>query len=51
MRRWLHVAWAGPVCLGPGDVRIDMQTGIVHIGATQLKDGDMITIDGSIGEI
>ena len=42
----------GRACVsGAGDVRIDMQTGIVHIGATQLKDGDMITIDGSIGEI
>ena len=42
----------GPgVCSGAGDVRIDMASGIVHIGNTQLKDGDMITIDGSVGEI
>ena len=42
----------GRACVsGAGDVRIDMESGIVHIGTTQLKDGDMITIDGSVGEI
>ena len=42
----------GRACVsGAGDVRIDLKSGSVHIGETQLKDGDIITIDGSVGEI
>ena len=50
MLLWLHEAWAGPV-LGAGEVRIDVASGKVFIGDAQLKDGDMITIDGGVGEI
>ena len=50
MLLWLHEAWAG-LCFGAGEVRIDMESGKVFIGDAQLKDGDMITIDGGVGEI
>ena len=40
-----------PCVSGAGDVRIDMASGTVFIGATELKDGDVITIDGGVGEI
>ena len=40
-----------PCVSGAGEVRIDVASGKVFIGDAQLKDGDMITIDGGVGEI
>ena len=42
----------GRACVsGAGDIRIDMQTGIVQMASRSLKEGDIITIDGSAGEV
>ncbi len=42
----------GRACVsGAGDLRIDMQAGRVFIGEKAFKEGDMITIDGGVGEI
>ncbi|HCV89343.1 MAG TPA: pyruvate, phosphate dikinase [Alphaproteobacteria bacterium] len=40
-----------PCVSGAGEVRIDVASGKVFIGDAQLKDGDMITVDGGVGEI
>ena len=40
-----------PCVSGAGDVRIDTASGAVFIGSHELKDGDLITIDGGVGEI
>ena len=40
-----------PCVSGAGDVRIDIASGTVFIGTTELKDGDVITIDGGVGEV
>ena len=40
-----------PCVSGAGDLRIDMASGKIFIGDVQFKDGDMITIDGGVGEI
>ena len=40
-----------PCVSGAGEVRIDMASGKIFIGDAQFKDGDMITIDGGVGEI
>ncbi|HCD62920.1 MAG TPA: pyruvate, phosphate dikinase, partial [Alphaproteobacteria bacterium] len=40
-----------PCVSGAGDVRIDPATGAVFIGSNEFKDGDLITIDGGVGEI
>ena len=40
-----------PCVSGAGDLRIDMASGKIFIGDAQFKDGDMITIDGGVGEI
>ena len=42
----------GRACVcGASEVRIDAETGVVHIGQHTLQPGDMITIDGSTGEV
>ncbi len=42
----------GKVCVsGVQDLEIDETKGIVYIGKTTLKEGDIISIDGSIGEV
>jgi len=40
-----------PCVSGAGEVRIDIASGKVFIGDVEFKDGDMITIDGGVGEI
>ncbi|MGB0465407.1 MAG: pyruvate, phosphate dikinase, partial [Candidatus Puniceispirillaceae bacterium] len=40
-----------PCVSGASDVRIDFDAGIVHLGEQQLQAGDVITIDGSAGEV
>ena len=40
-----------PCVSGAGDVRIDTASGAVFIGSHEFKDGDLITIDGGVGEI
>ena len=40
-----------PCVSGAGDVRIDPATGAVFIGSHEFRDGDLITIDGGVGEI
>jgi len=42
----------GRACVsGAGDVRIDMKTGQIQMGGKNLTEGDIITIDGSAGEV
>ena len=42
----------GRACVsGAGDLRIDMKTGQVHMAGRQFGEGDIITIDGSAGEV
>ncbi|MGC6517848.1 MAG: pyruvate, phosphate dikinase [Candidatus Puniceispirillaceae bacterium] len=42
----------GRACVsGAGDLRIDMKTGQVHMAGRQFAEGDIITIDGSAGEV
>ncbi len=42
----------GRACVsGAGDIRIDMKTGQVHMAGKSLSEGDIITIDGSAGEV
>ena len=42
----------GRACVsGAGDVRIDMKTGHIEMGGRALSEGDIITIDGSAGEV
>ena len=42
----------GRACVsGAGDIRIDMDTGQVHMAGKTLSEGDLITIDGSAGEV
>ncbi|XDZ66219.1 pyruvate, phosphate dikinase [Alphaproteobacteria bacterium LSUCC0684] len=38
------------VC-GASEVRIDVDEGTVYIGSAQLKEGDLITLDGGTGEV
>lgn len=40
-----------PCVCGAGDIRIDYHTGSVYIGDKQFNEGDVLTIDGSVGEI
>ena len=42
----------GRACVsGAGDIRIDMKTGTIEMAGKSLKEGDIITIDGSAGEV
>ena len=42
----------GRACVsGAGDIRIDMKTGQVQMAGKTLTEGDIITIDGSAGEV
>ena len=42
----------GRACVsGAGDIRVDMKTGTVHMAGKSLSEGDIITIDGSAGEV
>ena len=40
-----------PCVSGASDVRIDLDAGIVYLGEQQPQAGDVITIDGSAGEV
>lgn len=40
-----------PCVAGAGSIHIDMSTKTLHAGDVTLRDGDMITIDGSKGDI
>ena len=42
----------GRACVsGAGEIRVDMKTGTVHMAGKSLSEGDIITIDGSAGEV
>ena len=42
----------GRACVsGSGEIRIDSASGIVHMAGKALSEGDIITIDGSAGEV
>ena len=42
----------GRACVsGAGDIRIDMKTGQIQMAGKTLSEGDIITIDGSAGEV
>ncbi|MEM6381181.1 MAG: pyruvate, phosphate dikinase [Pseudomonadota bacterium] len=40
-----------PCVSGAGAIRINAELGIVSVGATKLKAGDIITIDGATGDV
>jgi pyruvate,orthophosphate dikinase len=40
-----------PCVAGAGSVQIDYETGVMRVGTQDIKAGDIITIDGSTGEI
>jgi len=42
----------GRACVaGAGELRIDYKNRVISVGAVQLRTGDLITIDGSTGEV
>jgi pyruvate,orthophosphate dikinase len=40
-----------PCVAGAGELRIDYTAGVMRIGSHELKEGDVITIDGATGEV
>ena len=40
-----------PCVSGAGDIRIDSKAGTMTVGTLQLKAGDILTLDGSTGEV
>ncbi|MFC4351100.1 pyruvate, phosphate dikinase [Fodinicurvata halophila] len=40
-----------PCVAGAGELRIDYKSGVLRAGAVELKEGDLITLDGATGEI
>ncbi|MEO0053634.1 MAG: putative PEP-binding protein, partial [candidate division WOR-3 bacterium] len=40
-----------PAVVGCGELHIDYETGTVQIGAQELKEGEILTIDGSTGSV
>ena len=40
-----------PCVSGAGDVQIDFDKQLAHIGTTELKTGDIITVDGTSGQV
>ena len=40
-----------PCVAGAGDVRIDSRAGVMQAGSTRISAGDIITIDGSTGQV
>jgi len=40
-----------PCVAGAGGLRIDYRNGVVNAGGRQLKEGDIITIDGATGQV
>ena len=40
-----------PCVSGAGEVRIDDDAGVVHIGGVSVREGEIITIDGGTGEV
>jgi pyruvate,orthophosphate dikinase len=40
-----------PCVSGAGTISIDAKAGVMRVGGREIKDGDIITIDGSTGEV
>ena len=40
-----------PCVTGASELRIDVKSGVIRVRDIELKDGDLITIDGSTGEV
>ncbi|MFQ5773527.1 MAG: pyruvate, phosphate dikinase, partial [Kiloniellaceae bacterium] len=40
-----------PCVAGAGELRIDYKSGVMRVGKHELKEGDVITIDGATGEV
>jgi pyruvate,orthophosphate dikinase len=40
-----------PCVAGAGALQIDYESGIMHVGDVEISEGDILTIDGSTGEI
>jgi pyruvate,orthophosphate dikinase len=40
-----------PCVSGAGELRIDYQTGVLRAGKLELKEGDLVTINGTSGEV
>jgi pyruvate,orthophosphate dikinase len=40
-----------PAVTGAGDLEVDLEAGEVRVGETVLREGDLIAIDGSTGEV
>ena len=51
MRRWWPVVWGWPCVSGAGHVRIDHAKHTMSVLGREFRDGDIITIDGSTGEV
>ncbi len=51
MPRWWRVAWAGPAWWAPPSVVIDLDRETLSASGTLLHKGDVVTIDGSTGQI
>ena len=44
-------AWGGPCAAGGADLRIDYKAGTMRVAGQTVKAGDVITINGSTGEV
>src|SRR5690606_26742147 len=43
--------WGKPCVSGAGDIRIDHKAGMFRVGGREVRKGDIITVDGSSGEV
>ena len=51
MRQLLPEAWENPVFLGLSEIKIDYENKLFKSGEYQIKEGDVITIDGGSGKV
>ena len=51
MRRWWRAAWGGPASSAPLRSTIDLERETLSAGGVLLRKGDVVTIDGSTGQI
>ena len=49
-RRWWRAAWARRACAGASSLEIDLAAREVRVGDTELTEGDLIAIDGTLGD-
>jgi len=51
MRLWWRAAWASRASSGAGAIRVDYAAASFTAGGKTLRKGDIITIDGSSGQV